>query len=500
MPACLLLPVYASGMLLRMVYDDKLAAAAYVVGCQRTGEAIVIDPQRDVDRYERLAGAHGLRLTAAAETHIHADFLSGVRELAERGVRAYLSDEGDADWKYEWPTRGPGGRPYDHRLLKDGDVFSVGRIEFRVIHTPGHTPEHVCFMVTDRGGGADQPIGVFTGDFVFVGDVGRPDLLEAAAGVRGHAEPAARRLFRSLATFRAWPEYLQVWPGHGAGSACGKALGAVPQSTVGYEKLFNGSVQAAASEQAFVEFILEGQPEPPVYFARMKRENRAGPRVLGAVPAPRQVRAGELVGAVERGVCVVDTRPWPAFKGGHPARALHLPLTNAFSTDGGSMIRAGEEVVLLVEPSGLEEAVRGLIRVGIDMITGWFDARELSSYGSAGGAMASADECDAGAAAGLMGSGGRLVLDVRRGSEFAEGRVPGAMNIAHTSLLNRLGEVPRDRPILVNCRSGMRSARACALLLRHGYEATNLAGGFLAWEKAGLPVEHAPGKAAGGAR
>lgn len=182
-------------MFFRMVYDDKLAEAAYVIGCQRTGEAIVIDPERDVDRYEKVAAEKGLRITAVAETHIHADILSGARELAEKGARVYLSDEGDADWKYEWLDKRAAGGSYDHRLLKDGDTFMVGKIELRAVHTPGHTPEHICFMVTDCGGGADKPIGVATGDFVFVGDVGRPDLLESAAGLAGKADSSARRLY-----------------------------------------------------------------------------------------------------------------------------------------------------------------------------------------------------------------------------------------------------------------------------------------------------------------
>jgi hydroxyacylglutathione hydrolase len=209
-------PLEAS-MLFRVIYDPSLAQAAYLIGCQRTGEAIVVDPERDVDRYERLAASEGLRITAVAETHIHADFVSGSRELAEKGAKVFVSDEGDADWKYQWLDRRSTGGAYDHQLLKDGDTFMVGHIEFRAVHTPGHTPEHLCFKVTDRGSGADEPMGVITGDFLFVGDLGRPDLLESAAGMAGKADPSA----------------------HGAGSACGKALGAVPQTTVGYERRFN---------------------------------------------------------------------------------------------------------------------------------------------------------------------------------------------------------------------------------------------------------------------
>ncbi|MGH7539581.1 MAG: MBL fold metallo-hydrolase, partial [Gemmatimonadota bacterium] len=256
-------------MFFRQIFDDKLAQNAYLIGCQQTGDALVIDPQRDIDRYVALAKTEELRIVAVAETHIHADFLSGAREFAERfGTRVYLSDEGDENWKYTWPANGD----YDAVLLSDGDTFGIGRIELTARHTPGHTPEHLAFLLVDRGSGASEPMGLVSGDFVFVGDVGRPDLLETAAKVSGAREPSARRLWASIQRFLELPEYLQVWPGHGAGSACGKALGAVPETTVGYEKRFSPAIdRARRGEEPFVRFILEGQPEPPLYFARMKR-------------------------------------------------------------------------------------------------------------------------------------------------------------------------------------------------------------------------------------
>ena len=296
-------------MFLRMVYDDKLAEAAYVIGCQRTGEAIVIDPERDVDRYEMVAAANGLRIVAVAETHIHADFISGARELAEKGVKVFVSDEGDSDWKYQWLNKKIGGGSYNHQLLQDGDIFMIGKIQLKAIHTPGHTPEHLSFMVTDIGGGADKPMGVATGDFIFVGDVGRPDLLESAAGLVGIADESAHRLHKTVENFMKWPDYLQVWPGHGAGSSCGKSLGAVPQTTVGYEKMFNPSILAAKSETQFVEFILAGQPEPPLYFANMKRDNKMGPKVLGGVPKLRHITAAEMKSIDGHTCAVMDTRP-----------------------------------------------------------------------------------------------------------------------------------------------------------------------------------------------
>ncbi|MBL9001989.1 MAG: MBL fold metallo-hydrolase [Phycisphaerae bacterium] len=484
-------------MFMRTVYDDKLAEAAYLIGCQRTGEAIVIDPERDVDRYEHLAAANGLKIIAVAETHIHADFLSGARELAEKGAMVYVSDEGDADWKYQWLDKKLGGGSYRHRPLKDGDTFTVGNIEFRAVHTPGHTPEHLCFMVTDRGGGADKPMGVATGDFVFVGDLGRPDLLESAAGFKGKADPSAHRLYGTVQKFMQWPDYLQVWPAHGAGSACGKALGAVPTSTVGYEKMFNASLRAASSEQNFVEFILDAQPEPPLYFARMKRDNKTGPKVLGiagggGVPRPRAFSVDDLKSVDGRKHAIIDTRPWAAFKAAHVPGALFLPLNNSFNTDAGSLVGEDEPIVLIVEPGRVEEAVRDLIRVGLDNILGWFDANQIEVYAAANGKLVPTAEKTVGEAEVLLASGRTFVLDVRRATEFREGHIPGATNIAHTRLLSRLAEVPKDRHILVNCRSGGRSSRACSLLQKHGYECTNLAGGMLAWELAAQnrhPVE-----------
>jgi len=471
-------------MLFRLVYDDMLAAAAYLIGCQRTGEAIVIDPERDVDRYIDLAGREGLTLTAVAETHIHADFLSGARELAERtGATVYLSAEGGPEWTYEWPHRKPGGGAYPHRLLRDGDVFTVGKIEFKVLHTPGHTPEHIGYIVTDRGSGADQPMGLASGDFLFVGDLGRPDLLESAAGMAGEADASARRLFRSVRLLDALPDWLQVWPAHGAGSACGKALGAVPQTTVGYEKRFNPALRAATDEGTFLKFILEGQPEPPLYFARMKRENKAGPRVLGRLPEPRRMGAGELGGIDGRRSAVIDTRAWEDYRAGHLPGALSHPVEGAFATDVGSMVGEEEAVVLVAEAGGVEEAVRALVRIGIDDIRGYVPAAELEAYRRGGGALETQPEVTAAEARSSAASS--FVLDVRRAGEFAKGHLAGATHIPHTRLRSRLDEVPKDRPVLVYCHSGNRSARACALLRKHGVRATNLAEGYPGWKEAG---------------
>ncbi|MCH8127844.1 MBL fold metallo-hydrolase, partial [candidate division KSB1 bacterium] len=214
-------------MFFQRIYEDGLAQASYLIGCQETGTALVIDPKRDIDTYLEIADRENLRITHITETHIHADFLSGARELkAATGAELLLSAEGGSDWLYG----------YDHIGLKDGDLFKFGNIKVEVMHTPGHTPEHISFLVNDMQSG-DVPVMFFSGDFVFVGSVGRPDLLEKAAGIAGTQEQGARQLFQSLKKFKALPDHVQVIPGHGAGSACGKALGAVPATTVGYEKL-----------------------------------------------------------------------------------------------------------------------------------------------------------------------------------------------------------------------------------------------------------------------
>jgi hydroxyacylglutathione hydrolase len=481
-------------MFFRMIYDDRLAQGAYLIGCQRTGEAIVIDPQRDVDRYIRCAEKEGLRIAGVAETHIHADFLSGARELAERsGAKVYLSGEGGPDWSYQWLDGKIGGGSYPHRLLKNDDTFRIGGIELRAIHTPGHTPEHLCFQVTDRGGGATEPMGLISGDFVFVGDLGRPDLLETAAGQTGAADPAAQALCRSVRHFLSLPDYLQVWPAHGAGSACGKALGAVPQSTVGYEKRSNPAVQLAAGDGgdgAFVRFILADQPEPPLYFARMKRDNKAGPAVLGGVPRPEGIAPDRLATIDAAREMVVDTRPWSEFRSGHLPGSLFAPVDSGFSTLVASYWPEGTPVYLVIEPAQAEEAVRELIRVGVDHLAGVIPPRALTAHAAAGGRMATAVDITPAALKSRLGEPGLFVLDVRKATEFSGGRIPGAVNAAHVRLPELLHRVPRDREIVVSCRSGQRSSRACALLLRHGYtRVANLLGGFPAWEEAGGPVE-----------
>jgi hydroxyacylglutathione hydrolase len=468
-------------MLVRQIYDGKLAQYAYLVGCPATGEAAVIDPERDIDRYIALAESKGLRIVAAIDTHIHADYLSGLREFAERGVKVYASDEGAPDWRYEWLLKSDG---YKYTLLKDGDTFRVGNIEFRAVHTPGHTPEHMSYMIRDTGSGAHEAIAMATGDFVFVGDVGRPDLLETAAGMKGTMEKGARQLYHSLDRFRELPEFLQVWPAHGAGSACGKALGDIPLTTVGYELRNNPSVKAASSESRFVDWILTGQPEPPPYFARMKRDNRAGPRLL-SIPKPRKLDLSELLGLAGRtDVVVLDTRDRDDFHAGHLPASILAEHDYQFSMIAGSFIEENQPIYLVVPEDRLDESVRDLIRIGLDDVRGFITPALLQKYEVSGGQLERTETIDMQEMERRRIDGGVTILDVRGKAEYELLHVPDALNIAHTRLLLRLDEVPRAKPLLVHCNSGGRSAAAVSLLVRFGYQATQVNDRISNWSPA----------------
>lgn len=462
-------------MFFRQIFDPELAQYAYLIGCQRTGEAIVIDPERDIDRYVEIAEEEGLRIVAATETHIHADFLSGTRELAEQlGVKLYLSDEGDENWKYRWAESGD----YDVHFLKDGDTFKIGNIRIEAVYTPGHTPEHMSFLVTDLGGGASEPMGIASGDFVFVGDLGRPDLLETAAGVQGAREPSARRLYESTRRFLELQDHVQVWPGHGAGSACGKALGAVPQSTVGYERRHNAAL-SFDTEESFVASILEGQPEPPLYFARMKDLNKNGVPVLGALPKPERVSVDALMeaGASEAAV-VVDTRAdRAAFMAAHVPGSIYSPLGVAFPMVVGSYVDPSREIYLIAAEHEVEEAVRTLVRIGYDHVVGFAEPSALAGHeglSSIAHLRMESFEPSADAA-------GATILDVRGAAEYAGAHLPGAINIAHTRLGTRLDELPADRPVAVYCRTGARASAAASFLETSGYDVRFVDGELAGW-------------------
>lgn len=473
-------------MFVRRFYDDQLAQASYLLGCQESGAAVAVDANRDVDQYIVAAAVEGLRLTYVTETHIHADFVSGSRELADRtGAQLLLSAEGGPDWQYAFAAAAQA------RLLHDGDTIDIGAVRLQAVHTPGHTPEHLMFLVTDTAA-ADRPMAALTGDFLFVGDVGRPDLLERAAHVAGSMERSARDLFRSLQRAKALPDYLQIWPGHGAGSACGRSLGAVPQSSLGYERLVNWAL-AATDETAFVAAVLHGQPEPPRYFAVMKRINREGPALLGGLPHPERLGASRLPALVAGGATVIDTRHAADFAAGHAPGTLNIPLGRSFSTWAGSLVPYGRPYYLIVDDDDgaahAAHAARALALIGLDEGGGYFGSAALAEWRASGRPLETVSNVTATEARDRIARGGVTVLDVRSASEWEDGHVPGARWIPLAALGERLGELPADQPLIVHCQGGTRSAIAASVLLAAGRtDVHNLTGGFAEWERAGYPT------------
>ena len=457
-------------MFLRQVYDEELAQAAYVIGCQQTGEALVIDPERDIDRYYKLAAENDLEIVAVAETHIHADFVSGAREFAQDPkVTLYLSALGGDDWSYTWPDADT-----KVRYLTDGDRIMIGKVVIEAVHSPGHTPEHLSYKIIDRGGGADEPVAIATGDFLFVGDVGRPDLLESAAGVAGAMEPSARTLQDSLASrVSDLPEFVQVLPGHGAGSACGKALSAILSSTVGYERRFNGTLKLAESNvEGFVKEILSGQPEPPLYFKRMKHVNRDGIRVTGGPPQAPKLGVSEVAAhARDEKSVILDARAdRRAFAAEHLPGSICAPMDgSSFSNAAGSFLNAEDRIVLVLDSErDLDPAVRKLYRIGFDNVVGWILFDELKAGGAemAELSVVEFDSLDLGS----LPAEAEL-LDVRGSAEYAEGHMANAVNAPHTRIAERLDGISKNKEYYVYCASGRRAALTSSFLAAKGYRA-----------------------------
>ena len=464
-------------MLFCRIHNDRLAQAAYLVACQRSKEAIVIDPLRDPEPYLAAARREGVRITLVTETHIHADFVSGAAALADAaGAELLLSGEGSGAACYD---RAAFPRA---RWLRDGDRIELGEVRLDVLHVPGHTPEHLAFLVTDLAS-IDSPLGLVSGDFLFVGDVGRPDLLERAAGIAGTMKEAAHQLFASLRRLDALPDHLQIWPGHGAGSACGKSLGAVPQSTLGYERLTNWALRPQ-SESEFASHVLEGQPEPPAYFARMKRINAAGALAL----PPRATHdEQELRTMLHERVLAVDVRPAAMFAGGHLAGAINVPLGKSFLTWAGSVIPTDWDVVLIAAPDtrqAADTAARALELIGIDRVLGVLAPPAIGDLGRRVVTLGAVPAAALGSAA----AGDRVVLDVRNRSEWNEGHIPGAVHIPLAELVARVHELRAHagRPIAVHCQGGSRSAVAASVLQASGFDdVANVEGGYSAWARAG---------------
>lgn len=490
-------------MIFRRLYDDELAQASYLIGCESSGQAIVIDPMLDTGPYFDAAREEGLTIAHVTETHIHADFVSGARELARLAdARLYLSGEGGPDWQYavggdEPPAPWESG-PLADRLtrLHDGDVIEVGKVRLTALHTPGHTPEHLSFLVTDTAV-SDQPVGLASGDFIFVGDVGRPDLLERAAHVAGTMEGAARQLYASLQRARELPDHLQLWPGHGAGSACGKALGAMPQSTLGYERLVNPGF-LATTEDAFVAEVLREQPEPPRYFARMKVVNRDGRPAPAPGAATSVLTASQVDEAIQAGTLVIDTRPSAAFMDAFVPGTICVPESRSFTTYFAAVAPDECPVVLLVanERDARAVALR-LHYIGFDRIAGIAVAQDVIDARRAAGLPV-----DAIAIAGiaevrrlLAGARPPILLDVRTVGERRLGMIPGAVEVA-LSLLDdwaRRQAGSLDTPVVVHCQTGTRAVIGASLLRARGLTSvTPMSGGYEAWSSAGHPVHTPP--------
>lgn len=456
-------------MLLERFYDEDLAQASYLVGCQASGEAIAIDPRRDLQIYLDTATRHGMKIVAVTETHIHADFLSGSREVARAtGAQMYVSGEGGSDWQYG----------FDATRLHHGDVISIGNIRIEARHAPGHTPEHLVFLVTDSKF-ADEPGYLFSGDFTFAGDLGRPDLLDEAAGGENTRFAAAQDMYTSLQNvLLKLQDHVQVFPAHGSGSACGKSLGALPSTTVGYERrnAWWGRLLATQDRDGFVEQLLDGQPDAHSYFSRMKRENRDGPRLLGDQAPLEQMTAETAVQLVaDQEVVLVDTRSPDLVRQGSPAGALAIPAVGKTASWGAwAYDPETESRPLLLVTRDLAEAEhvrRHLVRVGIDHFAGYItdlDGFDLTPSNTV--APESLDQFE-----------NALILDVRGRSEHDNGHIPGSLNINAGRVLWHQHELPRDRPIVSYCQSGARNIVAAQALRRKGFDVIELDGSYAAW-------------------
>ena len=472
-------------MLLTRLYNEKLAQASYLVADLTTKEGIVIDPNREVSRYVEAAQKEGVKIVAVTETHIHADFVSGARELAGRvSAKLYLSDAGEAPWKYAFANE------KGVVLLNDGDIIEVGGLRLHAAHTPGHTPEHLSFVLVDTAV-SPAPIGMFTGDFLFVGDVGRPDLLEKTANEKGSADAMARTLYKSIQKMRDGPDHLQIWPGHGAGSACGKGISAMPQSTLGYEKISNHAF-SYRDEDAFVAGVLAGQTEPPPYFAEMKRVNRAGPEKLAGRSRAARVSVKQIAETLDKGGLVVDTRTTGDFAAEHIPGTINIPFNKSFVQWAGWLIPVDADVTLIIDArqgGGIDEAVRDLALIGIEKVVGWTGHNTIATWKSEGRALGTTTQWDIEEMKLCVRDDAITVIDVRTPAEFREGHIPGAKNIPLGTAGMGVAEIPTDKPIVVHCQGGTRSSIAASVLQKAGVKnVINLTGGFGSWKKAGGEV------------
>lgn len=457
---------FAQTLFFERIYDETLSQASYVIGDTETKEVIVIDPKRDIDTYLEIAQTNNLKITKITETHIHADFLSGSRELAAvTKAPLYLSNEGGKDWQYDFP----------HTGLKNGDKISVGSITIEVIHTPGHTPESLTFLVTD---GTKNPIKAITGDFIFVGDVGRPDLLEKAAGQIGSQEVGAKQLYASIERFMKLPEDTEIWPGHGAGSFCGKSLSNIPQSTLKQEKLTNPALQFSGKETDFVAYILSEQTAPPKYFAMMKHLNKVNRPLLVEVPKLAKLNQKEIENAIKNGLIVIDARPKAVSSQGFIPGSLLIENMKTFSTFAGSVIDYQNQIVLVADENQIEDLTRKLMRIGMDNIYGYITNPSEQNL-----ALENVKTIDIDTFKSYLGNKNIQKIDVRTENEYKSGHIKGVENIALNTLENNLDKINKKEPVIIHCQSGARAAIAYSILVKNGFEnILNYSGGINDWK------------------
>jgi hydroxyacylglutathione hydrolase len=468
-------------MLLERFEDRGLAQYSYAVGCERAKKVAIVDPRRDVDVYLEWAAARRFDITHVLETHVHADFASGARELAERAKATALLSAYDAGERYDvaWP----------HTEWREGERLELGGVRVEPLHTPGHTPEHLSFLVYDTHRSPSVPIAAITGDFLFVGSLGRPDLLgeEAKRGL-------AHALFRSVRDKLApLPDGLEIHPGHGAGSMCGAGMSARPFSTLGFERIANPYLDPSLGEEAFVARILGNPPPFPPYYLRMKELNAAGPRILGGVPGLDPLPAERVRELADTGAVVVDLRDQHAFGAGHVPDSLGIDGNDSISTWAGWVVPYDRPLVLVGhDDSEVEKGARALVRVGLDRLEGHLGGG-IDAWAAAGLPVATLPQISPGDLAARLGSGAPVsVLDVRSDDEWAQGHVAGATHLMGGYVPSRLADVPHG-PVAVICGSGFRSTVVASYLQRSGrHDVFNVPGGMGAWKRAGLPVERLP--------
>jgi hydroxyacylglutathione hydrolase len=467
-------------MLLHQRFVPGLAIASYLVGDERTGEAAVVDPTRDIDEFLRFAHGHGLHIRHILETHVHADFVSGSRELKERlrgEPQVHVSGHGGQDWT----------PPYADRIVADRDDVTFGSIRIQAVHTPGHTPEHVSWALYDESRSREVPWLVFTGDFLFVGDVGRPDLLGPEA-----QRELAHQLYHSVfERLPALPDITEIFPAHGAGSLCGKALSSRRSSTVGFERRFNPAL-ASKPEEQWVRDLMADMPLAPPYFRRMKQVNRQGPAVLGPeLPGQRRWHARAVHDRVCDKCLILDVRSKEAFAAAHIPGAINIPFGPNLPAWAGWVLPYDRPILVVTDhPEQVADVVTHLIRVGFDDVQGHLegglDTWEMGGYPLARLSTESVHDLSQRL---RRDRRGLTVLDVRTDKEWSGGHIDGAVHIHGGTLQERLAELPRDKPVAVVCGSGYRASIAASFLKREGYEdVSNVMGGMTAWRAAELPT------------